>query len=114
MAAAGVLWGGLRIHPPLPTAVNQGFVTAENNTAFSIRVTEADGAGRRRKRGRAEFLRTPWNQQEIITQLRRKCVTKHKRDGGKMTEKEGDWKSYRGAGKTRNYRRDGKEGMGAM
>lgn len=59
--------------------------------AFSIQVTEADGAGRGRKGGRTEFLRTPWNQREIITELRRECVTKHKRDRGKMTEREGAW-----------------------
>lgn len=66
-AEGGGEGGGLKIHSPLPTAVNQSLVTAENNTAFSIQVTEADGAGRRRKRGRAEFLRTPWNQRGIIT-----------------------------------------------
>lgn len=48
MAAGGRVGGAAgrtqKLTLQLPTAVNQSFVAAENNTAFSIGVTEADGA----------------------------------------------------------------------
>lgn len=54
--------GGFTALSLLPTAVNQSFVGAKNNTAFRVCVTEADGAGRRKKKGRTEFFWTLWNQ----------------------------------------------------
>lgn len=67
-------------------------------------VTEADRAGGRRKRGRAEFLRKPpWNQSGIITQWRAR-VRHRKHTKGGMTEGGGEGRSCRGGGRKRRGR----------